>query len=98
MGTHPIFESDFDCLTEVARWSQIRGPLSVPPVASRFPMKTRGEPMKTERNTKLRPTNLSDAPRSRAEQFTSRATLRRHQSPSCSYAIILKKIMAPLKK
>jgi len=21
MGTHPIFESDFDCLTENGRWS-----------------------------------------------------------------------------
>merc|ERR1712227_784297 len=29
MGTHPIFESDFDCLTEVGKCSEIEMPLNV---------------------------------------------------------------------
>merc|ERR1711887_477886 len=35
MGTHPIFESDFDCLTEIAPFNMNRVVLAAPRLATR---------------------------------------------------------------
>merc|ERR1711935_530815 len=72
MGTHPIFESDFDCLTDNYRWDVSSVPVVRAPVASSRPSPEHAKVLPSTDQL----TSLSDMVLSRVSSRTATSTAR----------------------